>query len=67
MTDEIVIVRMVHIRQAKMCSNGTRDFFNRHGLDWQEFLKEGVDAEKLRATGDAMALKVVKVAENGRR
>jgi len=36
-------------------------------LDWQEFLKEGVDAEKLRATGDAMALKVVKVAENGRR
>lgn len=66
MTETITIVRMVHIRQAKMCSSGAREFFKRHGLDWQDFLNNGIDAEKLRATGDAMAIQVVKVAENGR-
>lgn len=63
---ETVKVRMLHVRQAKMCSRGARDFFKRHGLDWNEFLSEGIDAEKLEATGDGMALQVVKVARNGR-
>lgn len=66
MTEQTTIVRMVHVRQAKMCSSGAREFFARHGLNWQDFLKNGIDAEMLRATGDAMALQVVKVAENGR-
>lgn len=66
MTERTTIVRMVHVRQAKMCSSGAREFFERHGLDWQDFLNNGIDAEKLRATGDAMAIQVVKVAENGR-
>lgn len=66
MTETTTIVRMVHVRQAKMCSSGAREFFARHGLNWQDFLKNGINAETLRATGDAMALRVVKVAENGR-
>ena len=66
MTEATTIVRMAHVRQAKMCSSGAREFFARHGLNWQDFLKNGIDAETLRATGDAMALQVVKVAENGR-
>lgn len=57
-----MIVTMRHVRQAKMCSRGARAFFDRHGLDWLEFLRSGVAAEKLIATGDAMALKVVEVA-----
>lgn len=60
-------VHMVHIRQAKQCSRGARAFFLRHGLDWAGFLRNGVDAEKLRATGDAMALKVVEQAEREER
>ncbi len=66
MTDRPIIVNMGHIRKSKMCSRGTRAFFEKHGLDWNAFLREGIDAEKLKATGDAMALQVVKVAENGR-
>lgn len=58
-----VIVTMKHIRMAKMCSRGTREFFLRHGLDWSSFLKEGIPAHKLADTGDAMALHVVDVAE----
>ncbi len=57
-----VIVRMEHIRAAKMCANGARSFFERHGLDWCEFLKCGIDSSYLTATGDAMALQVVEVA-----
>lgn len=63
-----VVVTMLHIRKARMCSGGTRAFFLRHGLDWSAFLKHGIDADKLAATGDAMALQVVEVARaDGRR
>jgi hypothetical protein len=65
-TQEPVIVRMRHIREARMCSSGARAFFERHGLDWGQFLKQGIEADKLSSTGDAMALAVVEVAKNGR-
>jgi len=55
-------VHMADIRAAKMCSRGARDFFRRHGLDWEAFLREGVPAEQLLATGDEMARQVVEVA-----
>lgn len=58
-------IYMQHIRQAKMCAKGTRDFFAANNLDWQDFLKNGIDAEKLTATNDAMALQVIEVAKNG--
>lgn len=45
-----------------MCSRGARKFFIRHGLDWSDFLKNGIPASKLEATGDYMALQVVEVA-----
>jgi len=57
-----VIITMRDIRRAKMCSVGARTFFIRHGLDWSAFLKHGIDSEKVLATGDAMARRVVEVA-----
>lgn len=62
MTAPDVTVTMEHVRAARMCSRGARAFFERHGLDWQRFLTEGLPAEQIEATGDAMALKVVEVA-----
>jgi hypothetical protein len=53
---------MADIRAAKMCSGGARDFFIKHDLDWKDFLANGIDAQKLIETGDAMALRVVEVA-----
>lgn len=66
MTGQTVKVKMVHVRQAKMCSRGARAFFERHGLDWGTFLEEGLDSDIIEQTGDAMALAVVKVAKDGR-
>lgn len=54
---------MKHIRQCRMCSRGTRAFFAKHGLDWTEFLKQGVPVEVLEQTGDAMALQVAAAAK----
>lgn len=56
-------VRMRHIRAAGMCSRGAREFFLNAGLDWDRFLVEGIPAEKLAATNDAMAISVVECAE----
>ena len=57
-----VIVRMEHVRAARMCASGARAFFTRYGLDWADFLKNGIPAERIEATGDAMGLQVVEVA-----
>lgn len=56
------ILTMKDVRAAKMCSSGARKFFARQGFDWNDFLKNGIPAEKFIETGDAMALQVVEVA-----
>jgi hypothetical protein len=54
---------MRHVREARVCSRGARQFFARHGLDWQAFLSDGLDPETVRGTGDAMAIAVAELAE----
>lgn len=60
---ETLIVRAEDIRAARLCFQGARPWFRRHGLDWQAFLAEGLPAEVLAATGDALALRVTAEAE----
>lgn len=52
-----------HLRAAKICARSSRPWAARNGIDWQQFVAEGVDVEILRATGDPHALRVVAVAE----
>ena len=56
-------VTLQDLRASRFCFQGARLWFRRHGLDWQAFLREGLDAETLAATGDALALRVIAVAE----
>ena len=60
-------IYMSDLRKAKMCARGSRAFFLSQGWDWQDFLKNGRDAQDFIDTTDAMALQVVEVAENGRK
>jgi len=46
------------LRAAKICFGGARPWFRRHGLDWQAFVAEGIEAARLEATGDALAFRV---------
>lgn len=45
-----------------LCRGGTRAWAKRQGLDWSDFVRNGIDAEKLEATGDPFAIAVVKWA-----
>lgn len=38
-----------------VCGRG-RVWFRRHGLDWSDFKKNGIDVERLRATGDQLGM-----------
>lgn len=53
---------MRHIRQARLCAGGARAFFARYGLDWGKFLRDGIPADELEATGDALTAGVVAAA-----
>jgi len=61
MTTQTVIT-IDHVRAVGLCVNGSRTWFERHGLDFRAFLRKGLDAETLLATNDAMALRVVEHA-----
>jgi hypothetical protein len=57
-----------HIRAARLCMNGCRVWYERHGLSWSEFVSNGTPVEWLESTGDKFALDVAKIArdEHGR-
>lgn len=59
---EPLIIRVGDIRASGICLQGARGWFRRQGLDWQMFLAQGLAAEVLAATGDALALRVIATA-----
>lgn len=40
-----------HCREIGYCNRGLRAWFTREGLDWQAFLRHGINAATLRARG----------------
>lgn len=46
-----MIVTIADFRRAGICPRA-RLWFERHGLDWRDFVRNGIDIEDLRATGD---------------
>lgn len=56
-------VTIQDLRAARYCLAGVRPWFRRHGLDWQAFLDGGIEAETLRASGDALVEPVILQAE----
>ncbi|GHC33384.1 hypothetical protein GCM10007291_38030 [Gemmobacter nanjingensis] len=52
-------VTIQDLRAARYCLAGVRPWFRRHGLDWQAFLDSGIEADTLRATGDALVEPVI--------
>jgi hypothetical protein len=41
------------------CAKGCRRWAAAHGFDWAQFVREGISAERLAATGDPMALAAI--------
>lgn len=60
-------VHMRHVRAAKLCAGGARRWFAMRGLNWTEFLAEGIPAKELLKTKDPFAAKVVAIARKEKR
>ena len=56
-------VTIQDLRTARYCLAGVRPWFRRHGFAWQDFLAHGIEADRLRATGDALIEPVIAMAE----
>ena len=59
MEPDAEIITINDIRKAGHCVAGARSWFSLHGLDFRLFLKEGLPAGTLLATGDQLAVDVV--------
>lgn len=49
-------------KRTGFCRSGARAWFEAHGLDWRDFVRHGIPAGTLEATGDGLALALVKWA-----
>lgn len=58
-----MIITVQHLRLVKYCASGSKGFFNRYGLDFKDFIKNGIDSKVLLATGDPMAKAIVEAAQ----
>lgn len=58
------MVTVAHMREAKLCARGARQFAARHNLDFNRFIATGLPASEFEATGDAIALLVAKLARD---
>jgi hypothetical protein len=57
------IVTVTDLRRAGHCARGIKNWFEVQGLDFKDFLKNGIPAEKLYATGDGQVLAALKQIE----
>lgn len=57
------IITIQHVRGAKLCTGGGRDWCKSKGIDWNAFLTNGIPAERLIALKDPFADRVLAAAE----
>lgn len=55
-----LVIRIDDIRNAGHCVRGAKAWFERHGLDFRAFIKDGISAQEFIDKGDALAARVVK-------
>lgn len=63
----MITVKHIHCRELGYCNRGLRQWFSREGMDWPDFVKNGLSAEVLRSKKNAMADRVIAHAERGER
>lgn len=57
-----MIITMRDVRAAKMCSGGARRWAARHGVDWLDFVQNGIEAERILETGCPIGKRLVETA-----
>lgn len=57
-----VIVTIEHVRAARLCARGARQWFARYGLDYSHFLNHGYPVAVIEGTGDELGRIVSEIA-----
>lgn len=52
-----------HLHELRLCCGGARPLADALGLDYNQFVFEGIEVEVLRATGNAFAIALAEQAE----
>lgn len=60
------VITLKDVRASNLCSAGARHWFKKYNLDWMDFLKNGVPASKMLATGDALGRRLVDVTRKNK-
>ncbi len=55
-------ITMQHCRELGYCAFGVRRFFREQGLDFRDFIKNGIDEETLAKTEQGLAIKLIEHA-----
>ena len=61
-----LIITMQDMRRVGFCSSVVEMFFDRQGLDYLAFLRDGIPAQVLLDTGSVFARKCVAAAQQAR-
>ena len=57
------VITLADCRESKcFCIEGGKTFFEKHGLCWRDFIKNGVCAKKIKSINDAMANRILECA-----
>lgn len=59
----MLIVYHRHLLSAKICSKGARGWWKSHGLNWSDFLANGIPAQELEKIDDVRVNQVIEVAK----
>lgn len=54
-----MIIRLIDCREVFFCSRGIRLFCAKYEIDYTDFIKNGIEADKLLSLNDSMANLVV--------
>lgn len=54
-----MIVRIEDVRRAGYCVRGVRHWTTLNAIDFNDFLKNGIESDRLEALNDTMAQRVV--------
>ena len=58
-----IIVTVHDCRKLGYCMKSVRPWFESHGLDFRDFVKNGIDAETLMKTNDELAFRAIDEAK----
>ncbi len=52
-----------HMRAVGLCHSGSRMWCEANGIDWKDFVKNGIPVRVLRDSGDPIVARLVTAAE----